>query len=113
MGYDRERKVVVFSGTPSCTNKELYAEWRKAARQSAPGEAGFCTDCMPEYQEQMIAEGRCENPWIEFEYRESDELPPSILREEDRLIFSLSDKGITGYIPQSVKRGNHDESKER
>lgn len=104
--FDPNHKVVSFLGTPMCTDKETYAEWREAARKSFPGEAGFCTDCMPEYQEQMIAEGRCENPWIKFDYQENDIPPSSTLTEEERLIYKMSDKGIVGYVPQAVKRAS-------
>jgi len=29
---------------------------------------GFCEDCTPEYQREMVAAGRCENPEIRFFY---------------------------------------------
>lgn len=102
--YDPVNKIVSFFGTPMCTDKETYAEWRDAARRSPPGEAGFCTDCTPEYQNQMIAEGRCENSWIKFNMNDEEELPPEVLTREGEIIFKLSDKGIVGYIPTEVKK---------
>lgn len=110
--YSREKKSILFSGTPRCASKEIYTEWRKAAYKSRPGEAGFCTDCTPEYQTQMIAENRCEHPWIEFDYREDDTPPPSKLTEQGKVIFALSDKGVVGYVPQSIKKGKYDKAKE-
>jgi len=104
--FDPDHKVVSFFGTPMCTDKETYAAWREAARKSFPGEAGFCTDCTPDYQAEMIAAGRCENPWIKFDYQEGDAPPSSTLTEEERLIFKLSDKGIIGYVPQAVKQAS-------
>lgn len=102
--FDPDHKVVSFFGTPMCTDKETYAAWREAARKSFPGEAGFCTDCTPDYQAEMITAGRCENPWIEFDYQEGDAPPPSTLTEEGKVIFKMSDKGIVGYVPQAVKQ---------
>lgn len=104
--FDPINKIVSFFGTPMCADRQTYAEWHDYARRSPPGEAGFCTDCTPEYQARMIAEGRCENPWIEFEMHEGETPPPSALTDTEKLLFKLSDKGIVGYIPQSVKRLN-------
>lgn len=105
--FDPDFKVVSFFGTPMCTDKDTYAEWRDAARRSPPGDAGFCTDCTPDYQERMISEGRCENTWIKFHMHEESEakhLPTEVVNGMARTILELSDKGIVGYIPSYVKR---------
>lgn len=102
--FDPVYKIVSFFGTPLCTDKATYAEWHEAARRSPPGEAGFCTDCTPEYQARMIEEGKCENPWIKFELYDEDDLNPHKFLEEENIIFKLSDKGIVGYIPTDVKK---------
>lgn len=61
------RHTVFSSGVPSCTTKEQYANWKDTARVSAPNlYIGFCEDCTPEYQAEMRAAGRCENPEIRF-----------------------------------------------
>ena len=64
--YDPEYKVIRFVGTPMCTDTPTYEAWREEARRSPPGEAGFCMDCTPEYQQTMIAAERCEHPWVKF-----------------------------------------------
>lgn len=103
--FDHDFKVVSFFGTPSCTTKQNYAEWRDAARRSPPGEAMFCTDCTPEYQKEMIKNNRCENPWIEFKWTDAQEdIDPTLFTPTGRIIMEISDKGITGVIPTWVKR---------
>ena len=103
--FDHDFKVVSFFGTPSCTTKQNYAEWRDAARRSPPGEAMFCTDCTPEYQKEMIKNNRCENPWIEFKWTDAqEEVNPDLFTPAGRRIMEISDKGITGIIPTWVKR---------
>ena len=102
--FDSERKVVVFQrGTPRCTDAQTYSTWRELARRTPPGEAGFCTDCTPSYQERMIAMGRCENPWIEFVVVGDDRPTPTHLTEEGRILFELSDDGLVGKIPWAMK----------
>ena len=52
---------------PECTNEEEYAIWEKLNKLKPAGINGFCTDCTPEYQAQMIEEGRCNRPFVVFE----------------------------------------------
>lgn len=56
---------------PLCfASPEQYKNWVKAARACARGSkeliSGFCTDCTPEYQAQMIELNRCEHPDVQF-----------------------------------------------
>ncbi len=105
--FDHDFKVVSFFGTPMCTDKQTYAEWRDAARRSPPGDAMFCTDCTPDYQKEMIKQNRCENPWIKFKWtitHQHDEIDQTLLTQTGRRVMELSDKGITGVIPTWIKR---------
>lgn len=103
--YDPEWKVIRFTGTPMCTDEATYEAWREAARRSPPGDAGFCTDCTPNYQQQMIANDRCEHHWVKFKMVEDIPTTAAILEENtlEAQIFEMSDRGITGYIPIEVK----------
>lgn len=106
--YDPEFKVIRFERTPMCTDAQTYDEWRDAARKSPPGEAGFCTDCTPDYQQMMIANNRCDHPWVKFKlYEEPDkkEIPADALDEWSSILMKMSDRGIVGYIPTAIKLG--------
>jgi hypothetical protein len=60
------KKPKFSSDIPKCADSEIqYKEWFWFARH-APAQHGFCTDCTPEYQAQMIREYRCENPAVFF-----------------------------------------------
>jgi hypothetical protein len=62
-------KVRFSSATPLCfESRAQYKAWREAAKISSHTtlHAGVCTDCTPEYQAQMKAERRCENPHVKF-----------------------------------------------
>jgi len=63
----------VFSGTfPLCfADQESFDIWQELAR-NAYAVTGPCTDCTPEYQQQMIKEKRCENPDIRFKIVEGE-----------------------------------------
>ena len=51
---------------PRCfDSKEQFKAWVSAARGSSP-RAGFCTDCIKDYQEKMVQQGRCQYPEVEF-----------------------------------------------
>jgi hypothetical protein len=88
MPYDRFFEVVTYSeGVPRCTDYKTYLTWKSHDTGSArAGPARFCTDCTPDYQEEMVAQGRCDNPWIEF-----------------RIVGVKLDAGITGCIPKGMK----------
>lgn len=111
--FDPVNKVVTFNGIPTCTDKETYKTWREFAQRLPPGEAGFCTDCEPSYQRNMIAAGRCENPWIEFVVVTDDKPPPRYLTEEGKILFSLSDDGVVGKIPWAIKRSGQKKPRTR
>ena len=53
---------------PMCTDQKTYKLWISAARMTGgiSNKAGFCIDCLPEYQTQMIKRGKCSNPGILF-----------------------------------------------
>lgn len=52
---------------PNCATPQQFLLWRDAARMHRPhARVGFCEDCTKQYQEQMIAEGKCENPHVWF-----------------------------------------------
>lgn len=64
---------VVFAGrAPACFHSlEQYQEWQSLARMAGACVAprtGACVDCLPEYQQKMIACGRCENPEVRFRW---------------------------------------------
>ena len=106
--YDPEYKVIRFVGTPMCTDTPTYEAWREEARRSPPGEAGFCMDCTPEYQQTMIAAERCEHPWVKFRLQGETDTTMVKTSVDDfwsKKLFSLSDRGIAGYIPTAIKMG--------
>lgn len=113
--FDSEARVVAFLGTPRCTDSDTYSAWLDAARKSPPDDAGFCGDCTPDYQKDMMKLDRCENPWIKFMQRESgvEKTTHNSVSEENPegvelidVLNSLSNIGIAGYIPTEymVKR---------
>lgn len=52
---------------PACTDPEKAAEWAVAAKKVVQKlRYGFCEDCTPDYQAEMISKGRCENPGVQF-----------------------------------------------
>lgn len=53
---------------PACSTPEEAAEWAVNAKRATESklDAGFCSDCTPEYQATMITQGRCENPNVRF-----------------------------------------------
>lgn len=83
---------VTFAGSkPACFDSQVnYDEWKKLARfpgsRIAP-RVSVCADCMPEFQERMMACGRCENPEIVFEW-----VPVKINRRE-------TTAELQGYLP--------------
>lgn len=53
---------------PLCFNsREDWRLWRLHPRASKVNDSEYCSDCMPEYQRQMIVEGRCQHPGTTFE----------------------------------------------
>lgn len=53
--------------TLKCASPKEIAAWREAARVSRlETEAGFCTDCTPEYARKQRACGRCVYPEVKF-----------------------------------------------
>ena len=62
-----EPRVSFSSRVPFCfESADQYKKWKEKAR-IAYAEAHVCTDCTPEYQARMKAEGRCENPQVQFQ----------------------------------------------
>ncbi len=57
-----------FAGpVPKCATAQQYQEWQAGTRSCPPdSRVGFCEDCTPEYQKQMIRERRCENVAVCF-----------------------------------------------
>lgn len=55
---------------PPCFTRQQWNAWRAVARQCGEDpelqEAKYCVDCTPEYQQQMVAEGRCLHPEVRF-----------------------------------------------
>jgi len=52
---------------PKCfSSREQYSLWVNAARLNSPGASGYCADCTPEYQREMIEQCRCECPDTTF-----------------------------------------------
>lgn len=70
-----------------CATFKQYDDWRKVARMVRPPMPGwFCTDCTPEYQKDMKAEGKCARPEIRFRMTATD--------------------GVEGFVPSGrVRRG--------
>lgn len=55
------------SNYPKCFDSQSqFILWREASRQSSPGQSFICTDCLPDYQKQMIIEKRCAKPLAYF-----------------------------------------------
>lgn len=53
---------------PMCSDKEQFAGWTVAKNKPHAPKAtcGFCTDCTPAYQAEMLRQNRCENPHVSF-----------------------------------------------
>lgn len=66
------KRMTKFAGEfPLCfESSEQYKEWKRLAFISKDNvrNAGPCTDCTAKFQKDMIWEGRCENPHVEFDY---------------------------------------------
>jgi hypothetical protein len=60
--------ITKFKGdVPRCASAKQYGTWKLAAYQYPPAsKVGFCEDCTPEYQAEMIEQARCENPHVWF-----------------------------------------------
>lgn len=61
----RPRQATKFQ---ECTPRHVYDLWKDVARTGgiAPGIAGFCTDCLPDYKRKHMAAGTCNNQNIRF-----------------------------------------------
>lgn len=81
-----------------CATAAQYNEWRERARLSRPNlSAWFCTDCTPQYQAKMKAQGKCVRPEIKFKWvREDDEVEDSV--------HLLSSAELVGYVPSGRER---------
>jgi hypothetical protein len=45
---------------PACFDSfEQFELWMEAAKFDRPGKSGYCEDCTPEYQREMIEQQRC------------------------------------------------------
>ena len=52
---------------PTCVSREAFFHWREMADTiDKKDQAGFCADCMPGFQEDMKAQGKCNNPHVRF-----------------------------------------------
>ena len=64
--------LVEFTAMPRCfASERQWVEWRAlalaaAAFRRAPNRFGPCEDCQSRYQARMIAEKRCERPWLDL-----------------------------------------------
>lgn len=63
--------VTFAAPVPKCTDADTYERWKKlrVSNESVDSKwlrAGFCEDCTPEYQAQMIACCKCENENVVF-----------------------------------------------
>lgn len=64
-------KVTFSEKIPKCFDTRAeYRAWKQCARMAYPA-LWVCTDCTPDYQERMKAQGRCENPQVQFQQDES------------------------------------------
>ena len=90
---DSDYRQRVASMYYSCATAAQYNEWRERARLSRPNlSAWFCTDCTPQYQKRMKAEGKCARPEIKFKW----------VREEEGVDGDphlLSSAELVGYVP--------------
>lgn len=90
----KERVTVHFKeAVPMCTDRKTFMLWRDAARMvHPPHDTGFCADCTPEYQKQMKAEGRCENPEIFFV--EEEGMVEGKLRLTEKFVDKILDADV-------------------
>ena len=52
---------------PRCfDSQKQWSIWRELALVSLPGGNGYCVDCLPSFQSQMIRERRCAFPGVTF-----------------------------------------------
>lgn len=52
---------------PLCfASEEQWKFWNNQARYSRAGPSGYCSDCTPEYQSEMLRARRCEHPNVLF-----------------------------------------------
>ena len=67
---NKEKRGTTFLwSVPACTDTGTYESWKGLARKTnMVPRIGFCEDCTPEYQAEMISVRRCENPEIRFFY---------------------------------------------
>lgn len=53
--------------TPACfDSKEQYRKYKTLAQLTASESFTFCTDCTPEYRDEMHQQGRCKFPGTTF-----------------------------------------------
>ena len=78
---------------PQCfTSAEQFAIWREeASRTTISITAGYCTDCTPEYQSEMILQGRCAHTDILF------------ARDEDGFVTGYSREKRKNYTASEIK----------
>ena len=50
---------------PMCFTRQQYQDWKEAAGSEPPA-MGPCTDCTPEFKQEMLEKNRCENPQVVF-----------------------------------------------
>jgi hypothetical protein len=87
---------------PECfPNATVFGRWREMARsQNAVGESGYCTDCTPEYQREMLGLARCRFPRTTFTYDE-DGFVAGRRHVEDRRVARIEIKargGVRGRV---------------
>lgn len=85
IGKAHRKPMPRFAGDiPRCFTYDQWAYWHEAARLLSPGEVGPCADCTPDYQSEMIRQGRCERPGVLFMISESGEIDgywPTVRRD--------------------------------
>lgn len=60
-----------FNGSvPQCCTKQDFINWGKMAKLCKDDNIHFCDDCNKKYQESMISQDRCLNPYKIFEIKE-------------------------------------------
>lgn len=70
MGITRSRSVFPVVERPRCFNtQDQFRLWVGASRACPDNQkpaCGICTDCTPEYKQEMLLENRCEHPETRF-----------------------------------------------
>ncbi len=56
-----------FASRPECFSADEWKEWKRLAVIAPPPiKHGYCNDCLPGYQKEMIGSGNCRYPNVTF-----------------------------------------------